>query len=432
MILALVATASALTLDEAWARARAESEEATMIEEARVQATVVRTQAWASLSPRVSVGGNFTLNQRETAMDLSKSFPEEVLTMIEQFTGEPVDFGDPLVINKKSYFDANITISQPLFNARAFPGVAGANALVRAGEAQAEAQLGQLQVGVATAYWGTLVTRRAAALADDAVVLSRRHAELAASLVKAGQATHQSELQARIAVARAERDQLAAASRRARTELVFAELVDVAPDTALSEPAPVEVPWASADDAWAAAQAHRPELAAAREQERAMQAQATAATLAWLPTVDGRFTEAWTENTGFSGEENTWILGVNASWVLWDGGYRLAENQRVASQKRQVAAAFDKAQSDAKVEVYASWEELQRARAARRTAERELELAEENLRIAEAAFKAGAGTLLDLDDARLGRDAAELAALGEAMNADLAARTLTRAVGTPG
>ncbi len=423
--------ASALTLDEAWERARTQSEEATMIEEGRVQATVVRTQAWASLSPRVAVAGNFTLNERETTMDFSKSFPDEVLTMIEQFTGEPVDFGDPLVINKKSYFDASITISQPLFNARALPGVAGANAWVRAGEAQAEAALGQLRVGVATAYWGTLVSRQAATLADDAVELSRRHAELAATLVKAGTATRQSELQAQISVARAERDQLAAHARRARGEHVLAELVGVEPEVELTPPAPQEVPWATADDAWTAAQASRPELAAAKAQLQALRAQSTAAALAWLPTVDGRFTEAWTENTGFSGEENTWIVGVNASWVLWDGGFRVAEQSRVASQRRQADAAVDKAASDAKVEVYAAWEELGRAQAARRAAARELELAEENLRIAEASFKAGAGTLLDLDGARLGRDSAALAVLAEQMNADLAARTLSRAVGRP-
>jgi outer membrane protein TolC len=429
MILALVSFANALTLEEAWAQTRARSEEATMVLESQRQSHVYRTQAWASLSPKVSLQGNWTLNQREIAIDFASSFPQSVLDMIEQFTGEPVDFGDPLIVQKKSYFDASVTVSQPLFNAKAIVGVAGANAVARAGDAQAEAGLAQLQVGVASAYWGVLVAREADALATDALALARKHAETAHALVQAGQATHQAELQAEIAVARAERDQLGAHSRRTKAELAFGELVGVPADGTLSKPAAHDLPFASADEAYKAAESHRPALVAAREQEKAAQAQKTAAVLAWLPTVDGRFTEAWTQNEGFSGEPNTWMLGLNASWTLWDGGYRLADNEKLASQLRQADAAVAKAEGDARVEVYGAWDELARARAAAATAGHELELAEENLRIAEASFKAGASALLDLEDARLGRDSARLAALGEAMNADLASLTVLAAAG---
>ena len=429
MILALVVSASALTLDEAWARTREHSEEATMVLEAQRQSHVIRTQAWATLSPKVSVQGNWTLNEREVTMDFASSFPPSVLDMIEQFTGEPVDFGDPLIIQKKSFFDASITVAQPIFNARAFPGVAGANAMARAGDAQAEQGLSQLQVGVASAYWGVLLSRDAEALATDALELAKKHAATAHSLVTAGQATHQAELQAEIAVARAERDVLGAKSRRTRAELAFGELVGVPADGSMERPGSRSLPFTDPDAAFSTAEAHRPALVAAREQLKAAQAQKTASVLAWLPTVDGRFTEAWTQNEGFSGEPNTWILGVNASWTLWDGGYRLADNEKLASQLHQADAAVAKAEGDARVEVYGAWDELARARSAALAAGHELELAEENLRIAEASFKAGASAVLDLEDARLGRDSAKLAVLGEQMNTDLATLTLLAAVG---
>jgi outer membrane protein TolC len=177
------------------------------------------------------------------------------------------------------------------------------------------------------------------------------------------------------------------------------------------------------------ARAHRPELAAATEAQRAARATLAAAHLAWLPTVDGRFTQMWTENTGFNGEPWNWMAVANASWSLWDGGFRVAEQQRAASQARMADAGATKAWEDAEIEIRTAWEEHDRARRAEEAATRELALAEENLRLAEASHGAGASTFLELDDARLARDAARLARMAERMGADLAALALLRAAG---
>ena len=101
----------------------------------------------------------------------------------------------------------------------------------------------------------------------------------------------------------------------------------------LDTPAPREVPWATVDDALAAAREKRPELKAAREQALAAKATSTAAKLAWVPNVDGRFTQMWTENTGFNGENWNWMAVASATWVPWDGGFRVAEQARAASQQ---------------------------------------------------------------------------------------------------
>lgn len=425
----LCAPALALSLDEAWTLAERNGEEASMLLEQQKQAGLIRTQAWAALSPKLSVGGNFTLNERETALDFSKSFPPEVLDLIEAATGSPPSFGEPTVINKKSYFDANITVVQPLFSGKAVPGLIGANALVSASEAQYDAGLAGLRYGVASAYWGTVLAQEAEKLSVESVALSKRHADTARRLVEAGNATPQAVLQADIAVARAERDLLGATARRSKAELALRQLVERIELGTLERPEPRAVTYESVDAAMERALARRPDLIAATRQLEAARAGQTASVLGWLPNVDGRFTEAWTENTGFSGEENTWILGVSASWTLWDGGFRVADNAKTASQLRQAEAAAEKAREDAMVEVQGAWEEHARAKAAHATAERELALANENLRLAEAAFQAGASTVLDLDTARVSRDAARLTVLGESMNRDLAALALLKAAG---
>ena len=84
---------------------------------------------------------------------------------------------------------------------------------------------------------------------------------------------------------------------------------------------------------------------------------------------------------------------------------------------------------DAKTEVRTLWEQHERAGRAVNAVERELALATENARLAEAAFDAGTLSFLDLEDAQLGLDAARLTRLSEQMNLDVSAIQLLAATG---
>jgi outer membrane protein TolC len=81
------------------------------------------------------------------------------------------------------------------------------------------------------------------------------------------------------------------------------------------------------------------------------------------------------------------------------------------------------------VDVQSTWAERERAHAALSAAERELSFAEENLRIAEKSFDAGASTFLDLEDARVARDGAQIRVLTERMNEHLGTLSLLRLTG---
>jgi adhesin transport system outer membrane protein len=429
LLIAMLATAEAMTLEEAWTAVEARGQESALIEEQRLQGSLVRAQALAGLSPRISFGSNYILNQREVALDFGQSFPPQVIDLIEASTGEPVSFGEPRVIQQKDFFDANVTVTQALFNARTVPGLRAANALVRSGEAQARAGWGQLRLSVARAFWAVLVARDGAQLATEGLDLARQHADQVQKLVAAGNATRQATLQAEMSVARAERELAGAEARRTQAEQVFAALAEVPANTQLEVPQPRTLDYSDVEAALAAARETRPELRAATEQLRAARATTAAAKLAWAPTIDGRFTQMWTENTAFNGEPFNWLAGLNANWTIWDGGFRLAEQRRAASQYRAALEAHDKAAQDAEVEVRVAWEELNRARRARAAAEREVALATENLRFAEVSHTAGVTTFLDLEDARMAHENARLGLMAERMGEDVAALALLRAVG---
>jgi outer membrane protein TolC len=229
-------------------------------------------------------------------------------------------------------------------------------------------------------------------------------------------------------VARAERELLSAREGRVSAELALAELTGLASDVPVETPTPPEIPWASPDEALEAA-ARRPAIVAADLRARAARMQGVATGLGWLPTIDGRFTWSYSGNTGFSDDPSMWMVVVEADWVLWDGGYRIAEQRRAAVQARMAKLAGDKARLDTEERVRGLWEKHASAVAGLAAVERERALSEENSRIAATAFEAGLVTLLELEDARLGLQAAELALLSTRMERDLAAIDLLAAVG---
>lgn len=429
LTLLLLTGAHALTLDEAWQAAETQAAEVIVAREQRVQNDQLRPQAWSLVSPKVSVGGNYIVNQRETAIDFSAMFPPEMLGLIEKFSGQPVEFGDPLVVNEKAYFDANVTVVQPLFSGQAVPMFLAAGAQVEAGRATERATRAQLRLLVARVYWGALVAQGGVEIATDSLELSRKHLALTTTMVANGAAPPQAELQAKIAVARAERDLEAANARKVAAVGLLGRFTGAPAEASLEAPSLRTHPYATQDDALAFAVDHRPDLAAATEQARSARLQRTAYDLAWLPRVDARFTESYTQNAGFSGENTAWMLAIAGTWTLWDGGARLADEARGASLVRMTDALEENVRETIATDVGSAWAERVRAERAVASAEGEVALGEENVRLAELSFQAGALSFIDTEDARLGLDASRLTLLSERMNLDLATLSLLQVTG---
>lgn len=419
--------AQALTLDEAWTLALDGGEEAAILAEQARQARLVQDGAWGSISPKIVLGSNFTVNEREVLLDFADMIPEDLQALFPDLAA-----GEPTVIQKRSFFDANLTIVQPVLDARAFAGIGAAKSGSQAGAAQAEAGRADLRVGIARAFWGVLVARDVEQVAVEGLALAERHLVQARAVVEAGNALRQASLQAELAVSRAKRDLAAARAQVDAAEAQLAALVPASADAleTLEEPVSMAPATPTLDTALTSGLASRPDLRAADLQARAAGLGATVSRLGWLPTLEARFTEAWSENTGFVGEPWNWQFALQARWTLWDGGYRVVDNQKASSEARMAAAAAERMRQAVEVEVRSAWGEVARARDALAAAEHELDLATENLRLTEVTFEVGASTFLDLEDARVGRDGARVRLLTERMNLHLGLLSLARATGS--
>jgi len=420
----LAGLAQAATLDEAWKAAEEQSHEALMAAAQREIVDLTPLRVAGGLMPRVSAGAGVTFNQVEVSFDPANMFPSSVNDLIEQLTGAPLPAGDPIVIQRKTAFDANLTILQPLVLAPAFAQAAGVKNVVAQGEAQEAAQLARLKTGVTQSYWAVVVTRAAQALSEKSVENAKAHEAIVQTQVDAGAVPRQALLQAQLAVSRSVREQQAATARRKVAERVLSALTGFSEDEALSEPASVVLPFPNVDAAMAEAIANRPDLKAASESVEIARTQRLATQLGWVPTISGRFTESYSQNTGFAGRNWLWNAGINASWSIWDGGQRVADTSAARSQLHLAEAALARAQDDTRIAVIQAWEEHARAQAALAAVEREVALAAENLRIAELSLQAGNSPFQDVEDARIAMLAAELGRVQEHMNEHVAAITL--------
>lgn len=424
-----LAAAEAATLEDVWAAVSTRSHEAVLIEEQQRQMEEAQFLSVAALLPKVVLGSNVTFNQIEVAFDPSALFPPEITGLVEQLTGTPLELGDPILLQKKVALDGSLTFLQPIVNAPAFAQAAGVDDIIDAGARDRDAKLADLRKGVAQVYWAVLLGRAAEAVSKDALANAQQHRETVAKLRAGGVAVAQAELQAELAVSRAQRELAAASARRVVAERLLSDWSGLPGDAAFEEPQPSARAFGSLDAAVEHAWTHRAEVAAARLRVDSARTQHTVSMLGWVPTVDGRFTEQYTQNTGFSGRNWIWNAGIQLNWVAWDGGFRIVDTRQKASQVRMAEAAHERQRDAVRREVESAWQERLRAEAARAAVEREIGLATENLRLAEASLAAGVGTLQTAEDARLGLAAARLAELSERMNVHLADVALRHATG---
>lgn len=416
----LVPLAAALTLDEAWRLAETDGDDAALIERQMGAATTVRGQAAAALLPKVSLTGGYTVNQTESVIDFSAMIPPE----LADFVGE----SEPIVVNKKSFWSGSATVVQPLFSGSALPAWAAANAQARAAEAQADASLDQLRVGVASAYWGAFLSRERVRLATDNVARAEKYLTLAETRERVGAGRGIDTAQAGVALARARRELVQAEAGKVQAEEGLSRLLGTEPGVALDRPTPRDVTVASSEAAVDRA-LDAPAVTAAEERAKAARAARTATDLGWVPTISGRFTESFSENSGFSGEEWNWQAAVTADWAIFDGGYRIAKQREAAMNKHLAAHALERDRDQAEADARSLWASHGAAKEAQGLAVQERALAEKALTLAEASYELGALTFLDLWQTRQQRDGAELAELSADMQLDLAAITLIAKTG---
>jgi outer membrane protein TolC len=435
----LVSAAEPLTLERALAEAeRANPDLAAArarLEQARASVALARSRAL----PRLAAAATWVRSSEEAKLRLPVGYTIRDMGSPTSGAGLP---GTPTTLaalptelaeatlQPRDQLGAQLELTQAVLAPSLWYAIEAAGAGACAAAEVAEAARRELRLGVSQAYYGAAAAQQAVAIQERQLEVARAHERDAAVQVEAGVQPRIALLRARIETARGEQDLVRARNGFLVAQSALAALLgrrDEA-DLELSPPPPPALPDAVSgleDEALR----RRPEMRAAAAGIEAARARRRSANAQYLPTL-GAFGQArWSSPAGITGKEESWAAGLSLSWSLFDGGGREAERRDASARIAEAAATLDSTAVRARDEVRRARLDLESARANRAKAEEQVQLARENQRLVDAAFRAGHSTSLEATDANAALATAELAAVNERLGADLAALRLLRAAG---
>lgn len=380
-----------LTLTDAIARARSQNPDAGMSAAAEREAAQHVTQARAGYLPKVDAMESWQRGNQPV-------FVFSSLLSQRRFTG--ADFALPALNhpNAVDNFHGVVMAEQPLFDGTTRAGVTAANLALELAAARRQIVDHDLAADVTSAYGrvkAAAATRQSAAAAGES---ARADRALAGNRRDAGLVTDADVLQIDVYVSRTREQEIRAATeeRTARGELN--QLMGERLDAVFTLDREVSArPLDTSDLAALEGEAvgNRPDLRAARLQERLSQADIDRARAAFLPQVAAQ--GGWEFNgASWDRRASSWIVGAVARINLFHG---FADRARLAEAREQLgrqSLEYRKAETRVRLEVYVAAGQLDAARAREAVGDATLAQARESRRIVRDRYEAGLTDIVSL------------------------------------
>lgn len=361
-----------MTLEQALELAAEESEDFEVVREQVLRARLARDRAWAPILPRLTAQGTLTHADREIV------FGDRILQLQDAFAGS---------------LSATLTV----FDGPAIPGIARAYRGEAAAAAAAEWTRAGLLFEVATAFYAVAAAANLVAAAERSLETAGEHRAAVEARRQAGEALGIDERRARAEVVTAEEALVEARAARASAEDYLAFLVGREPPLALAPPPEPPAPGGAAEASEESVE-DRADLRAAALEVAAAEDGVTAAWMDYLPTLAVTGTYRASQNTGFSGDPDSWQIVLTLDWVLYDGGLRRATRLEEASRVREARAGLRRLSREARRQVREALRDLEAATARVRTSRERLGLAEETRSMILRRYQAGLSTSLEVTD----------------------------------
>ncbi len=347
--------------------------------------------------------------------------------------------GDPLSLDRKekegpeSRFDTGFRVRHLLFDGgERFSRVKGAEAELLAANFRHNTALQDVALNVEEAYHQLLAANWSVKVVEETVKQAQYHVELAV-------ARHTSGVVARSDVLKAETEKAAAdlAMVRARSAVRIAqgylastmglrvsqsfEIADLPRDAHGQELSDI-------DRLLDEAAENRSELQGALAQVEARRADIQAARARYWPTLTMDAGYGWRDRTSEE-DRDTWSVGIGMSLPVFTGFDRAYLVQRAKYDLAKALADHANLLRGVELEVWTAYSRVIEASEAIEAAEKLVASAEQSALAAEAEYKSGAGSIIELIDAQTARTAANSRQVQAKLDWYTAAARLERAVG---
>jgi len=438
-----------MTLDDAYARARARSTELLTAAERIVVAELQVDRAWALLKPNLSSNFSYTHsaptpepfsvppilsldNLGACAADPNGMFDAQAcfsafqaeIARIRTAPSRTFDFA----AGDTALFRAQVTWN--ILNGRALPLLANAEDGVVLESHRQRSDEARLLLTVARAFLGAIaaedaieLARRAVSRADARVALAEDKAKVGEQAPKILEVERLGAKQARLDVRRAEN-----VAVQARLVLAFA-IGDDEPPVALVRPPALVPPPETTAALIQIAQAVREDVQVAKVALTVAERGRTDAWWKFAPTIGLFGAFRYSNVSGLSGQNEEWSVGFNANWLMYDGGLRYADLKEADSNERVARAALERLERGVAQDVRRAQLKLEAASLSVERAEALRALSVERTSLVRTQASAGSARPLDLPEAEDAERDAETAVLSARLDRDAAILELQFAAG---
>jgi outer membrane protein TolC len=330
---------------------------------------------------------------------------------------------------KDGLFGVQVNATQMLISPQLYFAIGGAKSTQRAVTLNLENGRRQVLFGVARAYYATAALKQGVEVTQRLLEIARRQEHDAQVRYQAGAIAKVGLIRAEIDRARAEQDLKRQRNAYLSAKAALASLLDR--DSAFEVESPPEPALPSLDGDALAKQAvdSRPDIQAARITVDAEKQNKTAAWSRYLPNLQAFATYQRANQRGLNQKYDSWVYGLQAQWTILDGLRRESDIREASARVAEAQARSEGAAVRARTEVAQALLDLDSARANALKAKEQRDLAAENLRLVDVAYRAGTATAVEQADATAQLRTAEIGYTNENLNAQLAALNVLNVTG---
>ncbi|HVR42307.1 MAG TPA: TolC family protein [Thermoanaerobaculia bacterium] len=382
---------SGLTIARAIELAQTRNERALQAA-ARVDAAGARlSQARTFFFPDLTVNGAYTRRAYETVRTIGD---------------------DEVTIQSHNAMNGNVTVSQVLFDARAFPLLRQARYSFESVELSAGDSLRRLGYEAADSFIITLTQEQVVAAAERRREFAAESLRDARARFEAGLVSSNDVTRAELELATAEREAARARGVARAAYLALGALLNAEIEGPLAMPADLLAAAATVDPqvsaALALAREQRPDLLSLQRTTAALRELAIEPSRRIVPTLNfvGQFRA--TNEGGLSGRDQDGSAAVNFAWPLLDGGLRRAERAERLALVREAELGAEALERDIELEIRTAVVQLSTERASLAAADTAAAAARRNLDETAELYRQGLSGALEVADATTQLFAAEV------------------------
>ncbi len=376
---------------------------------ARIErAEALRRQAVSLLVPSLTLSGTYTRRARavtRTVDDLE------------------------VTIQALDALGSQALVDTTLFDLRALPLIRAANRSLEAQRLESAELERSLAFEVADIFYTVLSAERLLGAAERRVRVAAATVAEARLRLDAGLANRNDFTRADLELATARLEATRAARDVDATRLSLGFLIAADADGPLAEPEPLPAIAETREALVARALATRRGLVALAERAEAARQSAIAPRLGLVPTLDLRGLYRVTNESGLSGNDEDWNVGLTLTWQLFDGGNRGALADQRDAEAREAALDLKRAARQVALEVEQSATVLAAADAAFTQAEIRLAAARQNAEEVRERYRAGLASALEQADAQVSEFEADADLARQGFVRAIARLALERAIG---